>query len=179
MVGVVGSGKSSLLSALLGEMDKVSGTVSVKVSHPSSVSCKSFCVSVYSCSHPSSVSRQSFCVTVWSILAAQAICSYDFLIEWTVVSVWESVKSMQQHCKPCACVFLRRCTCHSFQTVDYCSHVALLHSYQVCGRWLNLDHSDTKSIKLSCVWQFIFVHCRHSSCTHGLRWYKLEHLRKH
>ncbi len=32
VVGEVGSGKSSLLSALLGEMEKVQGTVKVKVS---------------------------------------------------------------------------------------------------------------------------------------------------
>lgn len=31
VVGHVGSGKSSLLSALLGEMDKLEGTVTVKV----------------------------------------------------------------------------------------------------------------------------------------------------
>lgn len=31
VVGHVGSGKSSLLSALLGEMDKLEGTVAVKV----------------------------------------------------------------------------------------------------------------------------------------------------
>lgn len=32
VVGVVGSGKSSLLSAVLGEMEKLQGTVTVKVS---------------------------------------------------------------------------------------------------------------------------------------------------
>lgn len=31
VVGVVGSGKSSLLSAILGEMDKLSGTVNIRV----------------------------------------------------------------------------------------------------------------------------------------------------
>lgn len=39
VVGAVGAGKSSLLSALLGEMDKVSGTVNVKVG--SSGGCRS------------------------------------------------------------------------------------------------------------------------------------------
>ena len=32
VVGVVGAGKSSLISALLGEMEKMSGKVNVKVS---------------------------------------------------------------------------------------------------------------------------------------------------
>jgi ATP-binding cassette subfamily C (CFTR/MRP) protein 1 len=31
VVGVVGAGKSSLLSALLGEMERITGTVNVKV----------------------------------------------------------------------------------------------------------------------------------------------------
>ena len=34
VVGHVGSGKSSLLSAMLGEMEKLEGTVSVKVTKP-------------------------------------------------------------------------------------------------------------------------------------------------
>ena len=34
-MGHVGSGKSSLVQALLGEMQKVAGTVSLKVSRPS------------------------------------------------------------------------------------------------------------------------------------------------
>ena len=34
VVGSVGAGKSSLLSAILGEMDKTSGTVNVKVMLP-------------------------------------------------------------------------------------------------------------------------------------------------
>ncbi|KAJ8896863.1 hypothetical protein PR048_002209 [Dryococelus australis] len=33
VVGTVGSGKSSLISALLGEMDKLSGRVNIKVSY--------------------------------------------------------------------------------------------------------------------------------------------------
>lgn len=33
IVGVVGSGKSSLMSAVLGDMNKIQGQVSIKVSH--------------------------------------------------------------------------------------------------------------------------------------------------
>ena len=35
VVGTVGCGKSSLISAILGEMDKVTGTVNTRVSHGS------------------------------------------------------------------------------------------------------------------------------------------------
>ena len=35
VVGTVGCGKSSLISAMLGEMDKVTGTVNTRVSHGS------------------------------------------------------------------------------------------------------------------------------------------------
>ena len=33
VVGTVGSGKSSFVQAILGEMEKISGTVNVKVKH--------------------------------------------------------------------------------------------------------------------------------------------------
>lgn len=56
VVGHVGSGKSSLLSALLGEMDKVEGTVSVKVSaltlshkHTDTVRCSLTTVCIKAC----------------------------------------------------------------------------------------------------------------------------------
>lgn len=43
VVGTVGSGKSSLVSAFLGEMDKVSGTVNTKVSILKCNLCSSNC----------------------------------------------------------------------------------------------------------------------------------------
>lgn len=44
VVGHVGSGKSSLLSALLGEMQKLEGNVSIKVKTQATFSCATCCI---------------------------------------------------------------------------------------------------------------------------------------